>query len=348
MKQSKLFHSIGFLVLMFSLTSCYTQLGYVSKEQAYEEYRENPEAYEEAIEEYDNGHLVVQKQIIYVPPVYHPTYVYFDPYDIWYYEPGFHFWFGYYTGPAYIYTGGYFCYPPVHYPHYYPPHHYPYPVHGHPGWVGGGHYEPRYGYTPPVMKRRGFTRRGERVLTRNSQPLKRRGSGNSGQLTRRTSTNAPSNGSVPEGRRRVDKRRTTYSGPENTYYGRNSNRKRTNTTYTKKSNNEERPDSKSRGRKTYKSGKSKKSNSSYKKPTSKRSSGSSKKRVSRSSSKRSKPSVTTNKSSGSSRSSSTRSSGTSIRSGGSSRSSSGGSSRSSSGGSSRSSSSSSSGKSRRR
>ena len=50
MKQSKLFTSIVFVVLMLGLTSCYTQLGYVTKEKAYEEYQDNPELYEEAIE----------------------------------------------------------------------------------------------------------------------------------------------------------------------------------------------------------------------------------------------------------------------------------------------------------
>ncbi len=347
MKQSKLFTSIVFVVLMLGLTSCYTQLGYVTKEQAYEEYQDNPELYEEAIEEYEANHVIVQRHI-YVPSVYHPTYVYFDPYDAWYYEPGFHFTIGYYTGPAYIYSGAYFCYPPVHYPHYYPPYHYPYPVYGHPVWVGGGHYGPRYGYNPPVMKRRGFARRGDRVLAGSSEPLKRRGSGNSGQLTRRTNTNAPSSGNTDDGRRRIDKRRTTYFGPDNTYYTRNRSEKRTKSTYTKKSTNEERRNTNSRNRKTYTSNGSKKSNSSYKKPTSKRSGESSKKRVSRSSTKKSTPTVSPSRSSGNTRSRSTRSSGTSVRSsGGSSKSSSGGGSRSSSGGSSRSSSSSS-GKSRRR
>ncbi len=347
MKQSKLFHSVVFLVLMIGLTSCYTRLGYVSKEQAYEEYSNNPEAYEDAVDEYDVGDIVVRHHV-YVPSIYHPTYIYFDPYDAWYFEPGFHFSFGYYTGPAYIYTGAYYCYPPVYYPpYYYPPHHYPFPVYGHPVWVRGGHYGPRYTYNPPVMKRRGSTRRGEHVLVSSGQPLKRRSSGNSGQLTRRTVTNAPSKGSADEGRRRIDKRLTKYNPTENAYYGRNSDRKRTSTTYTKKSSNEERRDTKSRNRKTYTSSDSKKSGSGYKAPSSSRSGGSSTKRVSGTSSRRSTPSVYRNSSSGSNRSSSTRSSGTSVRSSGSSRSSSSSGTRSGSSGGTRSSSSSS-GKSRRR
>jgi hypothetical protein len=305
MKTNYILNSLVFMTLLVGLTSCYTRLGYLSEEQVYEEYsEEDSDAYTDA----DQDQVVVHH--VYLPPKYHPRYIYFDPYDAWYFEPGFGFWFGYYSGPVYLSIPVY--YPPYPYPYpypypvYYPPYHYPYPVYYPPVW-GGGYHVPGYAYTPNTLKRREFGRRTEMALT-TSKTISRRGSDTvgSGSVSRRTLTKAPdsgSDGSRVSGRRTNDKRGQEYTAPETKDYSRSGERKRTETKAIQPTTDNSRQRNDSGNRRSNNSGQSTKTETgnrtavSRKSNTSSGSSGSSSGTYSTSSNRPSTPSVSSSPSS---------------------------------------------------
>jgi len=283
MKKTRLLHGLIFLILLVGLTSCYTRLGYVSDEPVYDG---NDQYSDQDGQFYDDAQGQDQEVIvnhIYLPPRYHPGYIYFDPYDEWYFEPGFGFWFSYYSGPVYISVP--FYYPPYPYPYpypvCYPPVYYPGPVYYPPVW-GGGYYGSHYAYSTPPLKRREFGRRTEMVYTA-PRALSRRSSGSdgsgSGSLSRRTLTKAPDSGSDNSdvSGRRVDGRRgQTYTPPpDNSDYGRYSTRRRTETTSDQKDSDNKRRTSNSSSSGSYSPGQSTNSEPGYSAPASRRSSASS-------------------------------------------------------------------------
>ena len=173
--------SVLFLSALFTLTSCYTQLGYVNREYSSEDYNYNEDAY---ADEYDQEDISVVYNV-YVPPYYDNRQIYFDPYDAWYFQPGFSFYLGYYSGPVFYPDYGYHVYPYEVY--YYPPYINYNPYYGyHHGYYHGyfhGYYDGYYqGYYPThyasysrPMERRDFSRRSEKNLA-NRTSIGRRGS----------------------------------------------------------------------------------------------------------------------------------------------------------------------------
>lgn len=194
MLSQKLLKSAILLTLLIALTSCYTRFGAAQVEPVEDVYGYEGEPAQE--EFYEND--VVVSRHIYVDRYYHPGHFYFDPYDAWYFEPGFHFSVGYYYGPRYYspvhYVPPYYaspvyaCIPPVYYPPYWHPVHYPvhHPVY-YPGPYYGGHSGPHYGGSTTPMKRRNFGKRSDTAIASRTT-LNRRGSGNDGykKVSRRT------------------------------------------------------------------------------------------------------------------------------------------------------------------
>jgi hypothetical protein len=278
MKKTRLLHGMIFLILLVGLTSCYTRLGYVSDEPVYDG---NDQYGDQDGQYYDDSQGQDQEVIvnhIYLPPSYHPRYIYFDPYDEWYFEPGFGFWFSYYSGPVYISVP--FYYPPYPYPYpypvCYPPVYYPVPVYYPPVW-GGGYHGPHYAYSPPPLKRREFGRRTEMVYTAPRALSRRSGSDGSGSgtVSRRTLTKAPDSGSDNGGvsGRRTDGRRgqTFTPPPDDSDYGRYSTRRRSQTTSDQKDSDNKRRTSNSNSSGSYSPGQSTNSEPGYSAPVPRRS-----------------------------------------------------------------------------
>ena len=85
MFKQKLLKSAIFLALLITMTSCYTRFGAAQVEPVEEVYGYEGEPVEEEIYEND----VVVYRHVYINRYYHPGHFYFDPYDAWYFEPGF-------------------------------------------------------------------------------------------------------------------------------------------------------------------------------------------------------------------------------------------------------------------
>ncbi len=167
--------SVLFLGALFTLTSCYTQLGYVNREYSSEDYDYSEDAY---AEEYDQEDISVVYNV-YVPPYYDTRQIYFDPYDAWYFQPGFSYYLGYYSGPVFYPDYGYHIYPYEVY--YYPGYIHYNPYYGyHHGYYNGyydgyyhGYYPTHYASYSRPLERRDFSRRSENNLA-NRKSIERR------------------------------------------------------------------------------------------------------------------------------------------------------------------------------
>lgn len=156
----------SFLVLVL-LTGCYTSLGTVRHHHVYEEEVEYVE------EDGDYGTVNVYHHY-YSRPYYRHRFVYYDPYDYWYDEPGIHISIGYVHRPYYHYYGYYGCTYPIWHPVVYRPYYVPV------WYYDPGHPKPHYAY-----KKRDFKKRrdlaGRRYDRRNNRRNNRDGTYNSGK-----------------------------------------------------------------------------------------------------------------------------------------------------------------------
>ncbi|MFC2088712.1 hypothetical protein ACFLSX_03845 [Calditrichota bacterium] len=108
---------VSFLMLM-QLTGCYTSMGTVRYHRIYDE--------EVVYEDEDlSDNTISAYHHYYSRPYVSHRFVYYDPYDYWYDNPGFYISLGYYNRPYYYYSNYYGCvytgwYPVVYRPYYVP------------------------------------------------------------------------------------------------------------------------------------------------------------------------------------------------------------------------------------